>query len=62
MFVKYLQNLSAISMGSVYVLPSDLNDGGRDDDKFVVIVYSFGNANEMNKLVLEGFILRLRRC
>ena len=49
-------------MGSVYVLPSDLNDGGRDDDKFVVIVYSFGNANEMNKLVLEGFILRLRRC
>ena len=62
MFVKYLQNLSAISMGSVNVLPSDLNDGGRDDDRFGVIVYSFGNANEMNKLVFEGFILRLRRC
>ena len=60
MFVKYLQNLSAISMGSVNVLPSDLNDGGRDDDKFGVIVYSFGNTNEMNKFVFEGFILRLR--
>ena len=31
MFVKYLQNLSAISMGSVNVLPSDLNDVGRED-------------------------------
>ena len=31
MFVNYLQNLSAISMGSVNVLPSDLNDGGRED-------------------------------
>ena len=60
MFVKYLQNLSAISMGSFNVLPSDLNDGGRDDDKFGVIVYSFGNTNEMNKFVFEGFILRLR--
>lgn len=31
MFVKYLQNLSEISMGSVNVLPSDLNDVGRED-------------------------------
>ena len=31
MFVNYLQNLSAISMGSVNVLPSDLNDVGRED-------------------------------
>ena len=30
MLVKYLQNLSAISMGSVIVLPSDLNDEGGD--------------------------------
>ena len=28
--VKYLQNLSAMSMGSVIVLSSDLNDEGRD--------------------------------
>ena len=28
--VKYLQNLSAMSMASVIVLPSDLNDEGRD--------------------------------
>ena len=31
MFVEYLQNLSAISMGSVNVFPSDLNDVGRED-------------------------------
>ena len=30
MSVKYLQNLSAISIGSVNFLPSDLNDVGRD--------------------------------
>ena len=29
--VKYLQNLSAMCMRSVIVLPSDLNDEGRDD-------------------------------
>ena len=29
-FVKYLQNLSAISMGSVTVLSSDLNEESRD--------------------------------
>ena len=29
-FVKYLQNLSAVSMGSVTVLPSDLNEESRD--------------------------------
>ena len=31
MSVKYLQNLSAISIGSVNFLPSDLNDVGRDE-------------------------------
>ena len=31
MVVKYLKNLSAISMGSVNALPSDLNDVGRED-------------------------------
>ena len=30
MLVKYLQNLSAMSMGSVIVLPSDLNDESGD--------------------------------
>ena len=29
MLVKYLQNLSAISSGSVIVLPSELNDEGK---------------------------------
>ena len=29
-FVKYLQNLSVISMRSVTVLPSDLNEESRD--------------------------------
>ena len=29
MLVKYLEKLSAMSMGSVIVLPSDLNDEGR---------------------------------
>ena len=33
--VKYLQNLSGLSMGSVIVLPSDLNDEGRDDCSYV---------------------------
>ena len=31
MSVKYLQNLSAISIGSVNFLSSDLNDVGRDE-------------------------------
>ena len=31
MSVKYLQNLSAISIGAVNFLPSDLNDVGRDE-------------------------------
>ena len=31
MSVKYLQNLSAISIGSVSFLSSDLNDVGRDE-------------------------------
>ena len=29
--VKYLQNLSAVSTGSVIVLPSDANDEGKGD-------------------------------
>ena len=41
MFVEYLQNLSAISMGSVDVFPSDLNDVGREDHvKFKVCLVS----------------------
>ena len=76
MFAKYLQNLLAISIGSVNVLPSDLNHVGRDDLllrlligqvisdilKLGVAVFSFGNAKRMGEFVFVGFILRLRRC
>ena len=40
-FVKYLQNLSAMSMGSVIVLPSDLNDEGRDGLFLRLFITSF---------------------
>ena len=33
--VKYIQNLSGMSMRSVTVLPSELNDEGRDDCSYV---------------------------
>ena len=29
---------------------------------FGVVVFSFGNANNMGEFVFLGFILRLRRC
>ena len=34
--VKYLQNRLAMSTGSVMVLPSDLNDDGREDLSVVI--------------------------
>ena len=39
--VKYLQNLSAMFMGSVIVLPSDLNDEGRDGLFLRLFITSF---------------------
>ena len=47
--VKYLQNLSVMSMGSVIVLPSDLNDEGRDGLFLRLFITSF-----------SGFHVRLR--
>ena len=52
MFVKYLQNLSAISIGSVNVLPSDLNDVGRDDLLLRLLITSFNNF----QVVLRSFL------
>lgn len=43
MFVKYLQNLSAISMGPVNVLLSDLNAVGREDLFLRLLITSFDN-------------------
>ena len=52
MFVKYLQNLSAISIGSVNVLPSDLNDVERDDLFLRLLIISFNNF----QVVLRSFL------
>ena len=52
MFVKYLENLSAISMGSVNVLPSDLNDAGREDLLLCLLITSFDNF----QVVLWSFL------
>ena len=52
MFVKYLQNLSAISIGSVNVLPSDLNDVEKDDLFLRLLIISFNNF----QVVLRSFL------
>ena len=52
MLVKYLENLSAISMGSVNVLPSDLNDAGREDLLLCLLITSFDNF----QVVLRSFL------
>ena len=43
MFLKYFQNLLAISIGSVNVLPSDLNHVGRDDLLLRLFITLFNN-------------------
>ena len=43
MLIKYLQNLSAMSMGCVIVLPLDLNDEGRDGLFLRLIITSFSS-------------------
>ena len=50
--VKYLQNLSAISTGSVIVLPSDANDEGKDDLILRLFITSLINF----KVVLRSFL------
>ena len=52
MFVKYLKNLQAISMGSVNVLPSDVNDAGREDSFLHLLITSFDNF----QVVLRSFL------
>ena len=52
MSVKYLQNLSAISIGSVNFLPSDLNDVGRDELLLRQLITSFNNF----QVVLRSFL------
>ena len=48
---KYLQNLSAMSMGSVIVLPSNLNDEGRDRLFLRLFITSFSSFH----VVLTSF-------
>ena len=43
MLVKYLQNLSAISSGSVIVLPSDSNDEGKGALHLRLFITSLSN-------------------
>ena len=52
MLIKYLENLSAISMGSVNVLPSDLNDAGREDLLLCLLITSFDNFQVVLRLFL----------
>ena len=52
MLVTYLQNLSAMSMGSVIVLPSDLNDEGRDGLFLRLFIASFSSFH----VVLRSFL------
>ena len=50
-FVKYLQNLSAMSMGSVIVLPLDLNDEGGDELFLRLFLTSFSSFH----VILRSF-------
>ena len=50
--VKYLQNLSAMPSGSTIVLPSDLNDEGRDGLFLHLFITSFSNFH----VVLRSFL------
>ena len=52
MFVKYLQNLSAMSVGSVIVLPKNLNDEGRVGLFLRLFITSFSNFH----VVLRSFL------
>ena len=51
--VKYLQNLSAISTGSVIVLPSDSNDEGKGDLLLRLFITSLSNF----QVVLRSFLV-----
>ena len=50
--VKYLQNLSAISTGSVIVLPSNANDEGKSDLLLRLFITSLSNF----QVVLRSFL------
>ena len=49
--VKYLQNLSAMFMGSVIVLPSNLNDEGRDGLFLRLFITSFSRNSDEKEVV-----------
>ena len=57
MFVKYLENLSAISIGSVNVLPSDLNDVGRDDLFLRLLITSFNFFEVISGILKFGVVV-----
>ena len=50
----YLQNLSAMSMGSVIVLPLDLNDEGRDGLFLCLFITSFSSFHVVQKSFLAS--------
>ena len=52
MFVKYLPNLSAFSIGSVNVLPSYLNDVGGDDILLRLLITAFNNFQVVSRSFL----------
>ena len=56
---KDLQSLSAISIGSVNVLPSDLNDVGRDDLLLCLLITLFNNFQVVLRLFLAFSNLEL---
>ena len=52
--VKYLQNLSAMSTRSVIVLPSDLNDEGRDELFLCLFITSFSSFHVVPRSFLQS--------
>lgn len=56
MLVNYVENLSAMSMGLVIVLPSDLNDEGGDGLFLRLLITSFITASNSFQVVLRSFL------
>ena len=53
--VNYVENLSAMSMGSVIVLPSDLNDEDGDGLFLRLLITSFITSSNSFQVVLRSF-------
>ena len=56
MLVSYVENLSAMSMGSVIVLRSDLNDEGGDGLYLRLSINSFITSCSSFQVVLRSFL------